>query len=742
MRRSIPAFFVIVLAAGAAAAQQAPPPVPASPPTLRISRVSEPPRLEDFLDGGPPAGLTPITGFVQRQPGDGVPASQKTTAYLAYDDVHLYAVFVCEDTEPNRIRARLTRREDISEDDSVALLLDTFHDKRRSYLFIVNPHGIQLDGIVSEGQEDDYSFDTLWKSEGRLTPFGYVVRIELPFKSLRFPAAEKQTWGVALARLIPRTNEDAFWPYITRRVAGVGQQLATLEGLERISPGRNMQLIPYGVFAGARVFDARPGGGRYTTDGDARIGLDGKIVMKDAFTLDLALNPDFSQIESDEPQVTINQRFEVFFPERRPFFIENATYFETPIQLVFSRRIADPQFGARVTGKSGGWALGALAIDDRAPGRRFVPDDPAFGDRAGIAIVRAQRDFGEQSSVGVLATSRDFAGTFSRVASADGRWKLNDNWVAQGQAAFSQTREAAAGAESGGALSASINREARGFSYFASYLDISPQFRAPLGFVRRVDTRQFEQQLEYNWRPEGKPVLRYGPELSMLANWDYAGRLQDWEVNPEFDLELTRQTYLFAGHEQSFELFEGIEFRKHATDFNFQSHWFSWLSGGGGFAWGTEINFFPGEGIRPFLASGREAEVSVTLRPGSQLRVQQSYLYSGLSTRGTGATIFTNHILRSRLTYQFTRTLSMRAIVDYESVRPNAALVDLDDERELTGDVLFTWLLNPGTAVYVGYTDRYERFDPFERPLDDRRRPRLRSTGRQVFVKASYLFRF
>jgi hypothetical protein len=217
----------------------------------------------------------------------------------------------------------------------------------------------------------------------------------------------------------------------------------------------------------------------------------------------------------------------VFFPERRPFFIENATYFETPIQLVFSRRIVDPQVGARVTGKTGGWALGALIIDDRAPGRRVPPGDPAFGDRAAIGIVRAQRDFGEQSAVGVLATSRDFAGGFSRVASADGRWKVGENWVAEGQVAFSHARdEPESPAESGGAATAAVSRSGRHFEYRASYRDISPRFRAPLGFVPRVDMRELEQRAEYNWRPENSPVLRYGRELSLLANWDYAGRLR------------------------------------------------------------------------------------------------------------------------------------------------------------------------------------------------------------------------
>jgi outer membrane receptor protein involved in Fe transport len=166
------------------------------------------------------------------------------------------------------------------------------------------------------------------------------------------------------------------------------------------------------------------------------------------------------------------------------------------------------------------------------------------------------------------------------------------------------------------------------------------------------------------------------------------------------------------------------------------------LSGSAGFGAGTEVNFFPGEGKRPFLASAREVEASLTLRPGSRLRVQQGYLYSALSTRDTHASIFTNHIFRSRVTYQFTRALSLRAIVDYERVRPDPVLVDLDDEKHLTGDVLLTWLLHPGTAVYVGYTDRYERFDPFDPAFGGRQSWRLRSTGRQVFVKASYLFRF
>ena len=708
-------------------------------PTVQIQRASDPPEIDDFLQGPPPSAGVEITGFAQREPGDGTPASQSTTAYLSYDDEHLYVVFVCRDAEPDRIRARMTRRENFIGDDAVGVVLDTFYDRRRAYIFLVNPLGIQLDGIVAEGQEDDYSFDTLWHSEGRLTPFGYVVRMALPFKSLRFPAAAAQKWGVALARLIPRANETSFWPYITRRVAGFVQQLATLEGLERISPGRNLQFTPYAAFAAART--PQLVGPSYAADADLRTGLDAKLVVKDAFTVDLALNPDFSQVESDEPQVTINERFEVFFPERRPFFIENATYFDTPIQLFFSRRIADPQFGGRVTGKTGGWALGAIAIDDRAPGRRAIAGLPPAGGRAGVAVVRAQRDFGEQSSVGLFATNRDFGSSFSRVGSADGRVKLNANWVARGQAAFSETAGRDGRAETGAAWFAAIGRQSRGFQYEASYSDIAPDFRVPLGFVRRVDLRQLEQRANYTWRPSAGRVVGFGPEMIAWAIWDHSGRLQEWFFSPEFEVELRGPTSFGVDHREQMELFEGIEFRKRSTELSVRSEWLEWLSGSLEYAWGSEVNFIPAAGVLPFLGSARAIEAGLTLRPYAPLRIDQTYLFSGLAVRDgvngaaarQGDTVFRNHILRTRVNYQFTRELSLRAIVDYGAVLPNASLVDLERRKDVTGDLLLTYLLNPGTALYVGYTDRYENFaEPGA----------FRSSGRQVFVKASYLLRF
>src|SRR5439155_1248827 len=318
----------------------------------------------------------------QREPGDGTPVSQATTAYLSYDDANLYVVFVCRD-DPARVRARVARREEIAADDQVVLYLDTFRDHERAYFFMANPLGVQLDGIKTQGQDDNVSWDAVWQTDGRLTQDGYVVRMTIPFRSLRFPRAPVQTWGVALGRVIRRSNEESYWPFITKRVKGLVAQFAQLQGLADISPARNIQLNPYGTLARARFLDKDVPA--LVTDGDQRAGLDAKLVLRDALTLDGTVNPDFSQVETDDPQVTINQRFKVFFPEKRPFFIENAGYFQTPVNLVYSRYIVDPGAGVRLTGKAGRWSLGAIAINDlERDGRSldysgtFLALDPSF----------------------------------------------------------------------------------------------------------------------------------------------------------------------------------------------------------------------------------------------------------------------------------------------------------------------------------------------------------------------------
>jgi uncharacterized protein DUF5916 len=729
-------FFSAILAATLAmSAQQA-----AAPrQSLTISRANTPPKLEDFRTGERRDGLA-ADAFLQREPNDLVPATERTEVYLSYDNSSLYAVFVCHATDPSKIRARMNRREAIFNDDFVGVFLDTFNDHQRAYMFLVSPLGIQLDGIVTEGQDDDFSFDTIWQSHGELTDFGYVVSIAIPFKSLRFPPASgPQTWGISFMRGIPGKSENDFWPGITRRLTSFTGQFADLHGIQNVSPGRNVQLIPYGTFTGARFLDRDIEA--YDSQTEGRAGVDGKIVVRDSLALDLTLNPDFSQVESDEPQVTVNQRFEVFFPEKRPFFLENAGYFQTPINLFFSRRIADPQFGGRMTGKVGGWAVGALAMDDRAPGHNLEPGDPNSGDRALNGVMRARKEFGD-SSVGGLVTVRDFGSSSNRVASADTRLELNPQWFIQGQAAAAET-EGFDGVHLGdGAFNANLTRNSRIFSYTADYTDIGRDFRTELGFVPRTDIRQATQFASYRWRPKTGLFTAFGPNSFLQGTWDHTGQLQDWTVRYPFEFDFRAQSGIFIRRQESMERFSGIEFREYENLINGNTSYFRWMDVGFFTASGTRPNYYPPPGTVPFLANFRDAQVSLTFRPASRLLLDETYIYSHLGTRTEPKrTIFDNHIVRSRVNYQFTRELSLRAILDYNAVLSDPSLVDLDRTKHLTADILLTYLVHPGTALYIGYTDGYESVDLTSSGVVPINSPTT-STGRQFFVKTSYLFRF
>ena len=720
----------------------------AEKPTITVPRVSAPPDIERYVDGkATPPGVR-VTGFVQREPGDGVPASAETAVFLSYDEHHFYAVFVCRD-DPSKVRANMTKREAIMGDDLVGLLLDTYHDGRRSYEFLANPLGIQMDGVATEGQDDDWSYDTLWQSDGRLTADGYVVVMKVPFKSLRFSNAPTQTWGVAVARMIPRANETSFWPYMTRRIASMGQQMATMDGLAGISPGRNLQFIPYGDFATARVLNEA---GVQVAENSARAGVDGKAVIRDALTVDMTVNPDFSQVESDEPQVTVNQRFEVFFPEKRPFFIENAGYFESPQNLFFSRRVADPGVGVRLTGKARGWAFGVLGVNDEEPGREYPEADPRSGKLAGVGVFRVQKELARQSHIGGIFTDREFGPAANRVYGADARWRFNDNWSATGQWVGSETIDEAGDSTSGTSWIAEVRREGRGFDYAGAVTSRSPDFRSELGYIRRVDMREVLQEADFAWYPEKSRILSVEADIEAGALWDYGGQLQDWQLEPGFQIEFPGQTEVGAMYFAAFERYDGIEFRRGGAMARANTGWLSWLSMNLHYFRGSGINYYPAEGLDPFLGTEQSVEAGFTLRPFSRLRLDLSYLYADLSTSGESALppaaprgrIFTDHILRTRVNYQFTRELSARVIFDYESLSPNPALVDLEHERRFNADVLFTYLVNPWTAIYVGYSDGYENrpLAPITAPPPSREDLPLTSIGRQVFVKLSYLFRF
>lgn len=697
----------------------------ANNPIVDIRRVDAPPQLRDYLTGTPAEAGSPIAEFRQRDPHDGQPVSQTTKAYLSYDRDAIYAVFVCQ-ANRSTLRARLSKRDNLSGDESVSLMLDTFHDRRRAYMFYVNPLGVQLDGITTEGQEDDdFSFDTVWHSEARLTAFGYVAKIAIPFRSLRFAGRPGDTWGIALSRYIPNHREFAAFPYITNRIEGFVNQFATLRGLNALSRPRNLQLNPYGFFGRQRFLD--DAGPDFIQQSDARAGVDAKLVLRDAFTLDVTVNPDFSQVESDEPQVTANQRFEVYFPERRPFFLENAGYFETPETLFFSRRVQNPQFGARLTGKVGRWAIGLLTADDRGPrGLR-----PAETPRTHLAVARVQREFGKNSMVGGIFTTHQQGAVTNNVFSFDTRWRLNQNWVVTGQAVRSQDPRWGAGS----LYYSEVRHTGRNLTYFTQYRDRSASFHAPLGFIPRVDIRQQRSYAAYRWRPETGPVLNYGPSGFFLMNWDHAGRLQDWAADVPFRIEFKGPAALEVSRNESYEYYRNAGFRKNYTRVMFSTDALRVLGFTGSWASGRDVNFYPGAGIAPFATSAQFGSALVRWRPSPRLRIDETYYYTKL---GSAPAVLINHLWRSKVNYQFTRALSWRWIMDYEGNLPNSALVEDERRKRLRNDLLLTYLVQPGTALQAGYSDSRENL-----VLPDLQRlggPQL-MTGRMLFVKISYLFR-
>lgn len=810
---------------------------PIEPPTLTIPRLAHPPTLEDFLSMRPQGDaamqMVKVTGFAQRNPHDGEPVSEPTEAYLGYDQKNLYAAFICFD-DPGKIRGRMSRREDIYDDDNVEIILDTFRDRRRAYAFQTTPLGVQWDAIYTEASREeingnfDTSFDTVWDSRGKITSQGYVVLISIPFKSLRFPATNQQQWGLILYRGIVRKNEDSFWPHISYKLQGRLGQAATLNGLEGISPGRSIELIPYGVMRSFRALDTRDPSNPFFQHAVAQgqPGMDAKFVLHDHFVLDLTANPDFSQVESEDPQITVNQRFEVYFPEKRPFFLENEDYFRTPLDLFFTRNIEDPSAGIRLTGKQGPYSVGLMATDDRSPGLavpNFCPpfdatcSDQLSGIRSYFTIARVSRDIFKQSSVGLLYTNWECpsTGEFNRVGGVDTRLKFNSNWTLDGQAVVSSSllkgnffapsfspnnceanlfpfnagNKGNNNYYAGPAEKLDLKREGLHFSYEAIYDDVTPGFVTMPGFVNRADIRYAWQDADYRFRPKKGWIVDWGPSLINRYVFDHNGTRLDTDYEPYLAIQGRGQNYIFVYPYQELRerlrpqdfAFLGLtvpprslqDYHEHSSGAYLESRYFPKVTVGAGYHWGDGANFVPSQNLPPqqMLARQNTANAVLTFRPVKPLKIENTYLFQRLRAKNStflleqqlaetqtpgaqiGRGIFNNHILRSKWNWQFTPQLSFRMILQYNSVLANTPgntflpYTFLPTSKQFNADFLITYLVHPGTAIYVGYNSDLQNLDITPRvggiPGGVSNTPKgYINDSRQFFVKVSYLFHF
>jgi hypothetical protein len=797
------------------------------PPAITIPRLQRAPTLEDFLSMKPQGEtalqMAKVTGFTQRTPHDGESVSEPTEAYLGYDQKNLYTVFVCFD-DPDRVRARMSAREDIYDDDQVEVMLDTFHDRRRAYAFQTTPLGVQWDAIWTEASRDevngnfDTSFDTVWDSRGKVTSRGFVVWIAIPFKSLRFPATKLQEWGIILYRGITRKNEDSFWPHVSRRVEGRLGQAATLYGLEGISPGRDVELMPYGLLRGFRALDTRDPTNPYFQQAQVQgqPGMDAKFVFRDHFTLDVTANPDFSQVESEDPQITVNQRYAVYFPEKRPFFLENEDFFRTPFDLFFTRSIGDPSAGIRLTGKDGPYAVGLMTSDDRSPGLAVPDYSPISGVRSYFTIARVSRDIFRQSSVGVLYTDWECptTGEYNRIGGVDTRLKFNSNWILEGQAVttssnllgnllspaysanncevnaypFSSGNRGNGDHYAGPAERLDVRRDGLHFSYEGTYNDLTPGFVSIPGFINRVDIRETTQDVHYRFRPKKGWILSWGPSVFVRYDFDHTGLRLDTLYQPYFIARGRGQTLIIVKPYQQLRerlrpqdfCFLGFsvlcsapnagnqDYHERETGATISTGYLKKVTVAAGYYWGDGANFValpdvppanPTPYNLPFVAREDNAKVSLTLRPMKPLKIENTYLFDRLrakdstflflnsETPGIGRGIFNDHILRSKWNWQFTPKLSARIILQYNALLAGTPGVGspytyLPTEKEFNADFLVTYLVHPGTAIYVGYNSDLQNLNVQPNVGVFNTAKGYINDSRQFFVKASYQFRF
>ena len=735
-------------------------------PTAVAIRTLEPPVIDGRLDDAVWLEATPITNFVQTDPVEGAPGTEETEVWIAYDSDNLYFAFYAHYVDPRIIRANRSERDSQAQrgDDRMSVLFDPFLDQQRAYQFSVNGYGVSGDSIVNAGGRrsrsrssvgrsssdsssggsssgsssgggsssghgirGDRSWDALFEARGGLVEDGWTAEMAIPFKSLRYPArpaGQPHRWGFQIGRNIREKSESLVWSPVLRDLAGQLSQMGVLEGLTDLSTSRNLEILPTFTAVQAGALDTMAGRFR---EGDAlgETGVDIKYGVTSNLTMDFTYNPDFSQIESDQPQVDVNQRFALFYPEQRPFFLEGQEIFAaaTPLTLVHTRTIVDPRFGAKLTGKVGDATIGVFVADDEAPGRRADATDPAFGSTAQSLIGRVRYDLYSGSYVGMIATAREFGTDYNRVGGVDGRFRLGRTHSVSFTAVGSDHQDALRGQLSGPALEFDVTRRARNLSYGVSHSRIDPDFRTETGFVPRVDIRRTDANVAYRWWPEGT-LISWGPSFTYLRNYNHAGVLEDEQFRGDVNFEFVRNRRFSVGLTRDLERFGGINFRKTGYSF-FGTMGGSILTVVGGANRGDGIFF--GENL--FLGRSTNGNVGIYYRPTSRLWTELRGLFSRFVNPANDTEVFNVKIYRWRATYQFTDRLLIRHILEHNTF-----------SGTLGNNVLLTYRINAGTVAFFGYDDRYRR--GFEIDETFFSTSQLERTNRAFFTKISYLFRF
>jgi hypothetical protein len=716
---------------------------------IHISRAAGSISIDGDLSDEGWRGATRVDKWYEVNPGDNVEPQVHNVGYLTYDERFFYAGFEFDDPDLKAIRAPYADRDNIGNgfNDYGGIIIDPRNTGRTATFFVVTPRNIQYDAVTDDASGEDSSPDFFWESATTITARGWTLEIRIPFSSLRYQNVDPQTWGILLYRNFPR---DRHYQFFSAKIPRGGNcficRSNTLTGMEHLPAGGHLVAAPYAsASADAHPRDAVVGSPLVGDGVKPHVGLDVKYTPNADNAIDLTVKPDFSQVESDTAQISANERFALFFPEKRPFFLEGADLFQTPIQAVYTRTITAPEWGGRVTGKEGGIRYTALVASDAGGGSAIIPGPngsslASVDEGSTVFVARLKRDIG-LSFVGVLATDREArtGDSHNRVVGPDFQWRPSGTDVVTGQALYSETRtpnrpdladEWTGQAFASHAANLQWNHSTTHVDVYAQYKDLGDGFRADTGFVPQVGYRETFGGGGWTFRPTGF-VTRLRTFVNLDRQADRAGTLISREAEPGFGMDTRWNGFMqFRYLDGDFRTGDRTIRRRqvgYIAQFS-PSRRVSFLSING--TTGEEIDF---ANSRP--GTGTTINLQATLDPTNHLNLQLAQNQRWVNVEDAASVsrrLFIARVSRLRGTYTFTARLFARGIAQYVSTDRDVSLYTADTPQPksgtLSGQLLLAYKLNWQSVMFAGYGD--------DRELTDR--DELVKSGRQVFVKLSY----
>lgn len=715
--------------------------------TLQISRTSGSIKIDGDLSDEGWKGARPVTTWYEVNPGDNTEPGVRNVGRIAYDEHFFYASFEFEDPDPKAIRAPYSDRDDSGGGfyDFGGIVLDAGNSGRTGKLFVVTPRNIQNDTIIDDATGEDASPDFFWESATKIGDHGWTLEMRIPFSSLRYKNADPQTWAILMYRNYPRDRNYQF--FSARLPRGYNCFIChanTLEGLQQLPQGGHLVMAPYVSTSTSARPAAGLGSSLRNDPREQHIGLDLKYTPNSNTALDLTIKPDFSQVESDAAQITANERFALFVPEKRPFFLEGSDLFQTPIPAVYTRTVTTPSFGGRVTGKAAGIRYTALVVRDDGGGSVILPgpNGSSFAAQdfaSTVLVARAKREIG-RSFVSVLVTDREGRDTSShnRVVGPDFQWRPTAREAITGQWLVSNTktpnRPDLAAEWTGQSMTSHAGHlqwahNSTRLDATALFKDVGEGFRAETGFVPQVGYRETSGSAGWTFRPRGF-VSKLRAFLDADRQVDRRGDLISRSVQPGLFMNTRWNGFLqFRYIDDSIASGGQVIGRRQLGYFaQFSpSRLLSMISVAG--TAGQEIDF---ANSRP--GTGATVKVSAAMNPSNHLNLLVNLDQRRLNVddaAGVSRRLFTARVARLRATYTLTSRLFVRATAQYESTRRDSGLYTSPvpaKQGTFSGQALLSYKLNWQSVMFVGYGD--------DRVLSDR--DRFEKVSRQFFVKLSY----